>query len=373
MRILHVTKKYPAALGGDSFYVSALEEQSRAKGNDVRILACNTDEIAKKSNVTVFGIREPSRSLDRIGAKRLASLLHFLLLFPLVLIRAKPDIVHFHAVELGLFGSWFCLLFRIPHYLTLHCIQFPYRDQPLSKRVIEYVCLQLSFYSRIISVDAASIGTCRRHNIRNVVYIPTGTAQAFVCAQRKKREASGPLRLLFTGRLEAIKGLDGLLLALRTVLDSGIDVRCSLVGEGSREHHLRATADSLGLGTHVSWLGPLYERPAVVECYRSHDVFVLPSLREWCPLVVFEAMASGLLLVASRVGSIPFICTDGFDALLFEPGAATELAGIIADIHSDPENRRRIAGRGRELVRKQYLWEHISDQIERVYTGTANG
>ena len=102
MKILHLTKKYPDALGGDAVVVSNLEKEQTKIGHEVFILTSNCPEIKEKENVFKFGLKDISLNLDRITIRRVISLIILLFLGFKYLRRLKPDVIHAHSADLDL-------------------------------------------------------------------------------------------------------------------------------------------------------------------------------------------------------------------------------------------------------------------------------
>jgi len=127
------------------------------------------------------------------------------------------------------------------------------------------------------------------------------------------------------------KGTEVLLAALAALRSAGYDLRLRAVGgfENPRhEHELKRRAAELGIAEAVTWTG--FTRDVDREL-RQMDLFVLPSLfGEGLPMVVLEAMATGVPVVASRVEGIIEVIRDGQDGLLVEPGDASALAAAMA-------------------------------------------
>ena len=124
MKILHVTKKYPDIMGGDSTVVDALAKYQKKIGHQIYILTSNCSEVRESPEVTKYGLKIDSIKLDRINLRRIISL--FILFFYLFfyLKRIRPDIVHSHSPDLGFILSIHCKLYRISIINTYHGISF---------------------------------------------------------------------------------------------------------------------------------------------------------------------------------------------------------------------------------------------------------
>jgi glycosyltransferase involved in cell wall biosynthesis len=152
---------------------------------------------------------------------------------------------------------------------------------------------------------------------------------------------SGPCRFLYVGRLDPEKGLDVLLAAFRRVPGELV-----LVGGGSEETALRQQASE-----RVRFVGQL-DRDAVVPHYATADVFVLPSRSEPWGMVLNEAAAAGLPLVATDgVGAAHELIEHGVNGFRVPAGDERALADALRRLAEDEEFRRRAGARSRELVR----------------------
>jgi glycosyltransferase involved in cell wall biosynthesis len=146
---------------------------------------------------------------------------------------------------------------------------------------------------------------------------------------------------LFVGRLDPEKGLDVLLEAFAR-LDEG---ELALVGSGSVAAELARTAPE-----RVTFTGPL-DRDSVVEWYARADVFVLPSRSEQWGMVLNEAAAAGLAIVATTAaGAAGELVEDGVNGFLVAPDDVEGLALALSRLAADRAFRERAGGRSRELV-----------------------
>ena len=182
-------------------------------------------------------------------------------------------------------------------------------------------------------------------------------------APRAPGPRSGPARMIAVAALLPEKGIGQLIEALAGL--RGRDFALALVGDGpARPEYERFTGEA-GLADRVVFRGEL-PKPAVAGLMREADFLVLPSLGETFSVVVAEAMACGLPVVATRVGGVPELVGDD-SGLLVEPGSAEALrAGIerMLDGHADYS-----AERIRASATSRYSLDAVGDQWTDVYRG----
>ena len=162
--------------------------------------------------------------------------------------------------------------------------------------------------------------------------------------------ARAGLRLLFVGRLAAIKGLRVLIEALSRARAGGGDggaITLDLVGDGPDRAALEAAARPLDGA--VRFLG-YRSQAGVAAALAEADALVLPSFAEGLPVVLMEAMASRRPVIATRVGGVGELVEDGVSGLLVEAGDAAGLAGAIAALAADPARRAGMGAAGRARV-----------------------
>ncbi|MGH7585901.1 MAG: glycosyltransferase family 4 protein [Gemmatimonadales bacterium] len=162
----------------------------------------------------------------------------------------------------------------------------------------------------------------------------------------------GPFRIIVVANLIREKGVDVLLQAMMT---GGRDWMLDVVGDGPEEAALREMAERLGLASRVQFLGL---RDDVPDRLRAADVAVHPARwREAVGNTVLEAMATGMPLVASRVGGIPELMDDGAEGLLVMPDDPRALADALGRLAADPGLRDRIGNAARARVLRDYALE----------------
>ena len=130
---------------------------------------------------------------------------------------------------------------------------------------------------------------------------------------------SGPPHLLVARNLEPLYDNETAIRALAIVRIHFVDARLTIAGSGPEENRLRDLAVSLGLDDHVHFAGRL-ERDEMAAMYRSADVMLNPSLADNMPNSLLEAWASGVPVVSTNVGGIPFMAKDGCNVSLVDAG-----------------------------------------------------
>ncbi|WP_439589694.1 glycosyltransferase [Hydrogenophaga sp.] len=166
----------------------------------------------------------------------------------------------------------------------------------------------------------------------------------------------GRLRLLHVGRLAAEKGQAGLISAFAQMQQQGIDAELRIVGDGPLEAELRHQANALGLGDRCVFLGR-HGEDGVLDELRKADAFVIASLMEGLPVVLMEAMACRVPVIAPHIAGIPELVAHDETGLLFTPGDWNDLNKQLFLLLSDEARRTRLAGAGQLRTLKQFRIE----------------
>ena len=152
--------------------------------------------------------------------------------------------------------------------------------------------------------------------------------------------------ILFVGRLEEGKGTDNLLEALN-ILNAREEAYCAFfIGEGRQKKFLQDLVDKRHMEQAVSFPGAIPHHQ-LRDFYNMADVLLLPSEREGIPMVVLEALASGTPVVATDVGGVGNLVSDGKNGILLKTNAPESLAHAVLRIFDLPMDRESIA-RGAE-------------------------
>lgn len=195
-------------------------------------------------------------------------------------------------------------------------------------------------------------------------YAPPGPEPRLDTAQSPR-----PVWIGTVGRADRIKHHAGLLDIFARLLERfpapDYDLRLAIVGDGPLLETLRERVAAQAWGERV-WLPGA--RGDIADILRGFSVFVLPSLSEATPVVVLEAMASGLPVVASRVGGLPQLVPDGRAGFLADPADLDAFADAIARYVDDPALRAAHGRAGRRHVQAGYSVDAMVAGYDALYT-----
>jgi glycosyltransferase involved in cell wall biosynthesis len=373
MRVLLIANTLPPAdLSGVGEQVLQLAAGLRELGHEVRILG-----------------RGPGGAR---GSK---------LLFPLTAVAASsravhdfaPDVVQVHESDGGLAAAWLRLRRssrgrgRGKSPLLVALLQVSYVEERRAVRPLVHdgrvlgvpgaterrfrrlkVLLQIALgrlsarvADRVLVPSEATGEEIRRdYGIGETRVVPNATGGLEVAPDPVPGLESGAGDLLFVGRLRIRKGVEVLLEALAALAREQRRVRLLIAGDGEQLEALRARAGELGLGNdRIRFLGRV--RAGQVRWLLARTgALVVPSIYEGMPLVVLEAMAAGVPVVASRVSGIPEVVLDGATGWLVPCEDPPALARALRAVLDDPQEARRGGEAGRRRVDERYRPRHAA-------------
>jgi glycosyltransferase involved in cell wall biosynthesis len=225
--------------------------------------------------------------------------------------------------------------------------------------------------------------------------IPMGVSpDTFSCSRRSTSDDAGPsrLRLLYVGRVSPEKGLHVLLDAFEMIVQQYPDATLKIVGAEwilPREYLAdlcldRSIVESLASFYMDSYLQQLRRRLGpetaervtfaglvahsdLPEYYANADIYVNPSFYESFGMSIIEAMAAGLPVVATRVGAVPDLISDGHNGLLVDAANPSAIADAVSSLFNNARLRNSMASAAREMVRKQFSYELICSALLQMY------
>ncbi len=290
----------------------------------------------------------------------------------------KYDVVHTHTTKAGILGRLAANQAKVPH--VIHSphghIFHGYFNPVLIKLYVMLETMAARWTQKTITLTekekkeylALGIGVpgeyeCIYNGIDVDKYCDPDLS---VKAERRRLNISTTATVLLTvGRLVHVKGHRHLLEAVASMgHEESADVHCLIIGDGDLREELESQAHELGISEKISFLG---HQNNITPFLMISDLFVLPSLNEGFGLVVIEAMASGLPIIATNVGGVPEIVKDGETGILVSPGESSALKNGILTLLKDREILRQIGNQNRERVQREFSLKQMNDKVEKLY------
>ena len=182
---------------------------------------------------------------------------------------------------------------------------------------------------------------------------------------------SGTVRFVVLARMDTWKGIDDLLSACMTLRSESVGFELVLAGPpGSAGDAvtLPRKIRAMDLSKLVRYIGPVQGRRKE-ELLAGADVYVQASRNEGLPISLLEALAWRLPVVATRVGAVPEVITDGREGVLVPPGRPECLAAAMRSLIEDPCRREQMAGAAKELSERRFGISRFRDDLLRLYDG----
>jgi len=173
-----------------------------------------------------------------------------------------------------------------------------------------------------------------------------------------------PGRLLYTGRLDARKGIFDLIEAIRYIEQN--DLELLIVGKGPLLQPIIKRIESWDLKNKIRILGHLSIN-ALIDLYQNTELFILPSRYEGLPTVLLEAMSCGTPCIATSVGGVPDLIENDVDGVLVPPGNPAALGSAIENLHANPKKREALGRKAREKIVGGFSWSSIASRYESIY------
>ena len=347
MLVLHVVA--PAEVGGLERVVHLLAQGQVRSGEEVHVAAVLDRaspnhpllDMLVAGGVTAHPIVLPARAYwrERAAIRQLCR-------------RLRPDVVHTHGYRPDVVDAGVARRLGIPAVTTVH----GFTGGDWKNRLYER--LQRRAYRKfdaVVAVSRAIAEQLIRDGVppHRVHVVPNAWQQTTplldrAAARRVLGVSEDGFLVGWAGRLSGEKGPDVLLDALLHLTD--LPLTASVMGNGRECKALAARARRLGVERRVRWHGIVHD---AARLFSAFDVFVLSSRTEGTPIVLFEAMGTGVPIVATRVGGVPDVVSP-VEAALVPPGDPSALAAEIRAVHRSPAAAHERANRARERLLRDF-------------------
>jgi L-malate glycosyltransferase len=360
LSVVHVLA--PAEFGGLESVVRLMAAGQRRRGHEVLVAPILPRGMARPawlSTLAAGGV-----TVEPLLAAPRGYLAQWRLLAELFRHR-RPSVVHTHGYHADVLAGHAARRVGTPATATVHGFVGGDRKNRF------YEALQrraLRSFDAVMAVSRAMADSLRRsglpderlHVVPNA-FEPEDEPLTRAAARRELGLPEGGFQLGWVGRLSPEKGADVMLRALALVPDD--DVRLSVLGSGAERERLELLARRLGIERRVAWHGVQLRAAQLATAF---DAMVLSSRAEGTPIVLFEAMAAGTPIVATRVGGVPDVVTDAEATLVpaDDPGA---LAAALRAIRSDPAGAAGRAAAARRRLAQEFATTRWLERIDAVY------
>ncbi|VVB83561.1 Trehalose synthase [uncultured archaeon] len=370
MRIAHINMFFLPTFGGVEQVMYELAKRQVQEGHEVHIFCCDSDKnlkIEKKEDI-IEGIY-----VHRFPYWFRLSLNTFI--WPSLLWRfrnyGKFDVVHTHVSGHAyiLFAGVLCKMRKIKHIHTTHC---PWTDSSFRPWILKpflflndlfFNKFSFSFIDKIIAITPWEIETLKKYveDKDKITIIPNGVDKILYKQVKnnefkKKNNIKEKYLVLFFGRLNPTKGPEVLARAAINITKQRKDIFFAWIGpdEGKAEEVKRLIKNF----PNMRYFGPIKGKENIAEMYQAADVYVLPSYREGLPLTLFEAMASGLPIIASPVNGVPYEMKKDENGFFSNYQDIESLEKNILRIINNPRLAEKIS-KNNIVKSKDYSWEDI--------------
>ncbi len=279
--------------------------------------------------------------------------------------RTKPDIIHTHLFQPRFYATVAHLFYRRSILIT-----HKHNNVTPSKHNIFLIVEMLSilFNKKVIAISEAVKKTLQRYEFvsaEKIFVLHNGFEyQKYYKVANPKANNNGKIIIGTVCRLERQKGLIYLLSAIKIISAKYPNVHLEIIGDGSLMQKLKDFSDKLGISNSVTFFGKFAD---VIPFYRRMNIFVLPSIYEGFGIVLLEAMAAGIPIVATSVHGIKEVIVDGESGILVPPKKPDEIALAVLKLIEDSQLTNRLIENGFKRSELFDIKEHIK-KLDNFYT-----
>jgi colanic acid/amylovoran biosynthesis glycosyltransferase len=325
-----------------------------------------------------FLINHP-RKLTRLLRALLAnaqSVMEFLVLSgnALQLAKLEPDIIHFEWNSTAVDHKWMFDYFDCPTVISCRGRQVNiWPHMPGKEKFAQGLKHTFTRASAVHCVSKSILQECVEVGLDpqkgNVIYTAVD-ADFYAPNPAINAKQNEAMHIIMVGALIWRKGFEYALMALKSLLDQGLDVCLDIVGEGPELDRIEYTARDLNILERVNLIGIL-NPDQVRDALWQADLFLLASLSEGIANVVIEAMSCGLPVVSTDCGGMQEAITDGVEGFLVPARDAVATSDALARLVKDSDLRASMGMAGRKRVLQSFTYELQSKKFSELYQNLA--
>jgi glycosyltransferase involved in cell wall biosynthesis len=285
--------------------------------------------------------------------------------------RLGIDAIHSHGYKPDFYGGAAAMLLRLPRLATCHLWTRATTDLC---RYAKLDMLALRRFDRVIAVSRPILEELLASGITSdkLSLVPNGIrATAFVAGSPTYRSVFDTDAIVFgmACRQVAAKGIDLALRAAAHVMECVPQARLLIAGDGPKLDEYCRLANTLGLAEKVRFIG---RSNSIPDFYASLNVFLLPSIDEGLPIALLEAMAAGLPVIATAVGSVDEVLHNNLNGLLIPPGDVAEIESAMLALAASRELRQQLGAAARSSVLTNHTDRQMAAKYADLYCATVS-
>ena len=348
--------------------------EAAALFNDITVIYCqqttdNGQQTSSKEKFEIVRTNENNVDTIRVYYKKPKNKIQSLLLFYRANMMAlklckKPDLIHVHVLtRLGVIAWIQKILHKTPYIITEHWSRYlPGND--FTGFLRKTACKLVVRNAKTVTTVTENLATAMsNHGLKNDNYVVLPNVVNLDMFHISEKN-NNPCKIIHISCFEdKSKNISGLLESLKIIDDKGIDFQCKLIGEGMDLDLMKDKAKNLQLINKVSFTG-LLQGQALADELSSGDFLVLSSNYENMPVVILEALASGLPVVSTNVGGIKEMIDDT-KGILVEPRNKEALAEAMIKMIETHKNYD--ANYLRNSVIEKYGYESVGRFLDSIY------
>ena len=344
------------APGGVQVHIGQLARHLRARGHEVVVLAPargRPEDIVKVGRPVAIRYQGTVAPICfSVGSSRRIKV---------ALAAFRPDVVHAHEPLVPSTGMLAALRATAPVVATFHAFAERSRALTVAAPALRPVWRRLSVRIAVSAAAARFVGS----RFRGDVHVVPNGCDVDLFADATPIEGLPPgRRILWVGRLDPQKGFGIALSALEILLARDPHALLVVVGDGRDRSLMDRMRPGARARVHLVGAMPHERLPGY---HAASEVFVAPAIgQESFGIVLVEAMAAGLPVIASDIDGYREVVRDGVEGLLVPPGDPNALGDALGRVLADPALAHRLAGAGRERARR-YRWDAVVGEVEQAY------
>ncbi len=293
------------------------------------------------------------------------------ILFKLIywLIQQKPTVVHTHLFTADTWGRLAAFISRVPCIVntvhstntwmgTIHRII----DRTLS--LVTDRVIACSHEVANVLIKSFKISEHRIKVISNGIDFKRFESVNLSKIKEIDSVSDDIIKIVIIGRLHPAKGHLDLIKAITELKNTNHNFHVFFVGEGDLQQDIIKQCTENGINDYISLMGQRSDIPSILA---KVDIFVMPSHWEGLPMALLEAMAMSKAVIASRVGGIPDVITDGDNGLLIDKSDHFGLNNALQKLLSNPKLRENLGNAAKKSVLENYSAKNVSKEYELLY------